>query len=314
MARHKKPDFDWFNDRLNLITNSEIFKALNNGSNYVTTFKVGEWTVIKELFLAYYAPKYVSILKSRRTTLNYVDFFSGSGIVKLNEIGLNFPGSPLIVTSLISEHFTNYYFVDIEASKVNQLKVLLKGNNYNFYIGDANDLVSSLVTELRQNNSHSLILVDPYAMEFKFDSILALKDIECDLIITFSAEEISRAIYQWIQNPSWNTDRLDDFFGDSEWRKEINTNDVENSAIDAYFRRILSRAKKAKATIFNIRKTIGGHHYMIALVSTGGSRTGPSFHSIAIYFSSRIESISGDFVKKILDTYVTHRGKPIDAY
>ena len=53
---------------------------------------------------------------------------------------------------------------------------------------------------------------------------------------------------------------------------------------------------------------------MIALVSTGGSRQGPSFHKIAIDFSDRIESISGDFVKKIIDTYVTHGGKPIDAY
>lgn len=315
MAKSKMSDFDWFRKRLSLITESEIFRSINDGSFYEMTFRIGEWTVIKELFLAYYAPQYVKILKDRRSTLNYVDFFSGSGVVGLKGTKVNFPGSPLIVAGpLIKEKFTNYYFVDNDSKKIEQLKRFLSGDNYKFYNSDANEVVNSLAIELGQNDAHSLIFIDPFAMEFKFNSILALKNVDCDLIITFSAEEISRAINQWIQNQDWKTEKLDDFFGDSEWKKDIDKKNVEHSSIEAYLDRILNKAMKRKATAFPIKKTIGGHYYLIVLVSTGGSREGPTFHRIATYFNKRINSIDGEYVRKILDTYVVNKGNPIDQY
>lgn len=307
-------DFDWFDKRLKYITESQIFKRINDGTQYVTTFTIGEWTVIKELFLAYYAPAYITILKKQGKSLNYVDLFAGSGVVNLSGLNINFPGSPLVASSLIKKQFDAYYFADIEKDKIDQLKVFLMGNNYHFYAEDANKVIGNLVKEIGQDDMHSLIFIDPKAMEIRFDSIRALKDVGCDLIVTFSSEEISRALMQWHENPTWNTEALDQFYGDANWKTEIDWSNIEFSSLNSYVKRVFKYADKTKASRLQVEKTIGGHHYYVILISTRGSHQGPSFHKILNDFNNRITSIDGKYVKKFMYLYIVGNGKPIDKW
>ncbi len=316
MPRIKQNNFEWLLNRLRLITDSEIYKKINDGSSYVTTFTTGEWTIIKELFLAYYAPTYIRILKNRKKVLNYVDLFAGSGVIRLKEVDLNFPGSPLIIKFLIKESFTNYFFVDNDSNKLLQLQELLKDTNQNckFIENDANLAITDLINEIGNNDMHSLVFIDPFAMEINFDTIRALSNVNCDIIITFASEQISRAIHQWLKNPQWNTNKLDIFYGDKDWKGDIDKNNVEVSAIKAYMNRLINVAKKRNPYTFKIEKTLDGHHYYILFVSTGGSNDSKSFLNIVKDFNNRIKNLSGAEIKKVMTYYIKSGGKPLDIF
>ena len=313
----KKDDFTWLSERLNILTENDTFDLINSGDkSLISTFKVGAWTMLKEMALAYYAPNYALILRKQFhiRRLNYLDLFAGSGIVSLDGLSKYYLGSPLVVTKTIRQKLDKYYFFEKDALKTKQLGRLLAGEPCLIKQGDCNDLIDSVLPEINVPGSHSLVFIDPFAMEINFDTIKKFATVGCDLIITVSTQEIFRAIRQWFDNPTWNSNQVDGFFGDQEWRDSLAGIQTDEDIFNYYANRVVKFAFKKKPESTKIEKQLGGQHYFMLFTSTGGRGERPKFFDIIDDFNRRIKNLSGEQITKYLQHYVEGGGTSLRGF
>ena len=300
-------EYEWLKNRVNLITiNNDMYKKINSGNDYISPFKPGAWTIIKELLLAYYAPSYIRILKEKPWIheLCYVDLFAGSGIVKLKGLKNNYMGSPLIVKYGISENFNKYYFFDKGVKNITQLKALLSDDDSHIFKGDSNVEIDKILPEISRVGVHSLIFIDPYSTEIKFDTIRKLSNIGCDLMINVATEEIYRALkYYYSQNK--NDNKLNGFFGDDRWKADLINVSNDEEIYDYYAKKVVEETGKKKPTSTRIHKTFNGHHYYILFTSTFGKGERPKFFNIIDCFNKKISELDGkrmmNFIKNNIE-------------
>ena len=258
-------EYEWLKYRIKLITlNNDMYKKINSGNYYKDAFKPGAWTMIKELLLAYYAPSYITIMRKQDwiNELCYVDLFAGSGVITLKKLGKNYLGSPLIVNYAIKKNFDKYYFFDNDEGNTNQLKGLIQDKDSSVFYGDSNIEIDRILPELSKHGVHSLIFIDPFAMEIKFDTIRKLSSIGCDLMMNVATEEIKRAVDQYYSK-NWNTKALNGFFGDEKWKTNLTYSSGDQEIYDYYSKKIVEEAGKKKPRSTKIYKTLNGHHYYI---------------------------------------------------
>ena len=301
-------EYEWLKNRINLITlDNDIYKKINSGNDYISTFRPGAWTMIKELLLAYYAPSYIKILKSKSwiNELCYVDLFAGSGIIGLSGLKNNYMGSPLVVKYGIPENFDRYYFFDSDNNNMTQLKTLVQDGDSHFFLGDSNIEIDKILPEISQSGMHSLIFIDPYAMEIKFDTIRKLSNINCDLMVNVAAEEIYRAVTQYYSQNE-NTNKLDGFFGDDRWKKDLINISGEEEIYDYYANKIVEEAGKKRPVSTKIYKTFNGHHYYILFTSTYGNGEKPPFFRIIDSFNDRISKLDGIKMMNFIKNNIEH--------
>ena len=299
-------EYEWLKNKIKMITlNNDKYKKINSGNYYKDTFKPGAWTMIKELLLAYYAPQYITILRKQEwiNELCYVDLFAGSGVITLKKLGKNYLGSPLIVKYAIKKNFDKYYFFDNNESNINQLKGLIQAQDSSVFYGDSNIEIDKIRPELSKQGVHSLIFIDPFAMEIKFDTIRKLSNIGCDLIINVATEEIFRAVKQYYSK-NWNTNALDGFFGDDKWKTDLVNISSDTEIYDYYARKIVEEAGKKKPQSTAIYKTLNGHHYYILFTSTWGNGRRPKFFNIIDDFNKHMENLDGDGMMKFIENNI----------
>ena len=295
-------EYEWLKKRINLITvDNDMYKKINSRNDYVSTFRPGAWTVIKELLLAYYAPNYIKILKNKSwiNELCYVDLFAGSGIIELKDLENNYMGSPLIVKYGIPENFNRYYFFDNDNDNITQLKTLVPDGDSHFFMGDSNVEIDKILPEISKSGAHSLIFIDPYAMEIKFDTIRKLSNIGCDLMINVAAEEIYRAVKQYYSQ-NWDTDKLDSFFGDDKWKTDLSKVSNDEQISDYYANKIVEETGKKKPVSTKIYKTFNGHHYYMLFTSTYGNGVKPPFFRIIDTFNEKISRLDGNKIMSFI--------------
>ena len=322
MARKRMDDFDWLKRRLGYLTDNDAFKVINSlDHDPIPTFRPGAWTMLKEMLLAYYAPNYLRILRNQDwvNRLIYIDMFSGSGIIGIEGLKKYYLGSPLIITHCIGDQkFDGYYFMDNEKAKLDQLGIVLnatrKEDHTDLRLGDCNATIGGIINELGEYGTHSLIFIDPFATEIKFDTIRTLGSIGCDLVVTVATEEIYRSVKQWANNPSWNTDALDAFFGNSGWKNKLNDVKSDEEIFDYYSELIMSEAYKKRPIGTRIQKTLDGRHYFILFTSTWGTGDRPPFFKIIDEFSERIQRVSGDQILNYMRHYTEGGGTAISEY
>lgn len=313
----KKDDFTWLSERIDILTKNETFNHINSGNeSYIPTFRAGAWTIIKEMILPYYSPKYIQIMRKQPfiSQLNYLDLFSGSGIVDIEGLKKHYLGSPLVVTKTITEKFDKYYFFEKDSAKTDQLNKLLEGENVIIKTGDCNELVDSALDQISGLGNHSLVFIDPFAMEIDFKTIKKFAGIGCDFVITVSTEEIFRAVRQWFANPNWNSSKVDSFFGGDAWKIELKDINNDEAIFDYYSRLIVQYAFKKTPKSTKVKKTVGGHHYFILFTSTGGKGEKPEFFKIIDSFNSRIDRMDGEQILNYLEHYVESGGTSLSGF
>ncbi len=298
----------WLNKWIKPITlDNNIYNKINSGNYYIETFTTGAWTVIKELLLAYYGPSYLMIMRKQKwiKKLCYVDLFAGSGIIKLTGLKNYYLGSPLIVKYAIDGNFDNYYFFEQKNTNVNQLKTLVQDDHSSVYQGDSNVEIGNIISALSKTGVHSLIFIDPYAMEVKFDTIRKLSDISCDIIINVAVEEIKRAIMQFraLHN---NTTALDTFFGDEKWKNELPENPDDEKIFDYYSNKIVEEARKKTPIKTAVYKTLDGHHYYLLFTATAGHGTQPKFFNIVKSFNEATQNLDGNKIMNFIKHNIEH--------
>jgi three-Cys-motif partner protein len=299
-------EYEWLKRRVKLITtDNPIYKKINSENDYISTFRPGAWTMLKELLLAYYAPQYITILRKRDwiNELCYVDLFAGSGVITLKNLGKNYLGSPLIVKYAIKKNFDKYYFFDNDEGNINQLKDLIQDKDSSFFYGDSNIEIDRILPELSKQGVHSLIFIDPFATEIKFDTIRKLSNIGCDLMINVAAEEVKRAVDQYYSQ-NWNTNALDGFFGGEKWKTDLANIASDKEIYDYYAQKIVEEAGKKRPSSTTIYKTLNGHHYYILFTSTWGNGERPKFFNIIDDFNKHIENIDGNRMMKFIENNI----------
>lgn len=242
----------------------------------------GSWTEEKLDAFEKYVEAYLTIMHSTREQrkgwpkeIIYFDGFAGSGSrsenddIDSNQISIQsvfgdldiqreeaevYQGSCERVLSL-TKKFDKYYFVDLDTSALDNLKQKLSEKNLItenciFRTGDVNEVVSDFISQWNENKV-ALVLLDPYGMQVKWDTIKKMKGKRIDLWILVPSGVIINRLMDRSGNLR-NIEKLKEYLGISE--EEIKQKFYQTTTSPTLFGEIETTEKK-KDTIHKIAET-----------------------------------------------------------
>lgn len=209
---------------------------VQKGSDGLEVLCVGEWALEKHYYLDRYLRLVTKAMVNKwNSGLTYIDLFSGPGKCIVRESGEEVDGSPLIA---LKHGFTRYIFVETNKKSIEVLekrcKTLKSNNSVSFIPEDCNDVIDE-IRKLIPKDSLSVALVDPFRLNFKFDTYEKLtNNRRMDLIINFP---IGMAIKRNLKSKE-----LDSFLGGDTWRSSI-LHSKNNISVDIsnYFKANLAK-------------------------------------------------------------------------
>ena len=223
--------------------------------------EIGYWTEVKLDIIKQYATQYSKILSNQTNPQLhhvYIDAFAGPGKHFSKDKKDFVPGSPQIALA-INPPFKDYYFIDINRAKLEELKKIASGHaNVHILEGDCNEkLITDVFPNVRRNNyRRGLCLLDPYGLHLNWEVIRTAGEMESiDMFLNFPVADMNRNVL-W-RNPD-NVDpaeinRMNAYWGDESWREvAYNTQrnlfgmpvKEENETIaDAFRKRLMDVAK-----------------------------------------------------------------------
>lgn len=189
----------------------------HSGSDGLPIMCTGKWSEEKHFYIDNFLNLFFrAMYKKWAGNLCYVDLFCGPGRCRTKKTGNEFDGSPLIA---LKYQFSKYIFVDKNEENINTLNsrtVNRAGSEKIVFIrGDCNDKIDEIRHELPKN-SLSVVLVDPFKINFNFDSFIKLtNDRRMDLIIVFPLGMTIKRIMNKSKNEKA---MIDNFLGGSDWQ------------------------------------------------------------------------------------------------
>ena len=197
----------------------------------------GIWTVKKLKAVEDYLRFYTTALKNRSLKLCYIDAFSGSGNVELND-GQVIDGSAI---RALRYPFDFYYFLEINEKHNNTLYDKVKASHpdkldkIEIVNGDCNVFLQG-INEIRNwhdSGWRGVIFLDPCAMQLSWtclEKISETKAFDVWYFFPFSAVNRNLPISGEIQNA--NKDLLTKIFGTTEWEQNIYKESPQQSFFD----------------------------------------------------------------------------------
>lgn len=212
----------WLEQQLRklVVLDEEIKKSLNVKDGVVNEFM--DLTPLKLAFYNYVIDIYTRIIPKFSDffkNVYYVDLFSGSGI-NMIENDMTFIGSPLIASRPKFNKFKTMFFIDLKEKYCNALEQRLNAlgvTNKQIMCEDCNLRIDHILDTLKSGSSHSLIIIDPYALEIKWNTLEKLLNINSDIILTFQSRLVARAVGKALKKEE-SGEPLNEFFGDDSWR------------------------------------------------------------------------------------------------
>lgn len=185
---------------------------------------IGYWSEIKHEIIGKYASAYTILLTKKKFSLAYIDAFAGAGTTISRTTGNLVAGSPQIALE-VKPPFNDYYFIDIDSAKVNELKKLAAlHENVHIYEGDANDiLLESVFPQIEWDDfRRGLCLLDPYGLHLNWNFIKTAGQMKTiDMFLNFPVADMNRNVL-W-HNPEGVDEsdivRMNAFWGNESWRK-----------------------------------------------------------------------------------------------
>lgn len=211
----------------------------------------GDWTENKLNAFENYVKAYLKIMNKQKKKFNnwpntlYFDGFAGSGerlkfeneeYIQLFSDYLEekeytvYKGSAERVLSL-NEKFDYYYFIDIDRESIESLRKKLEekgliSDKCNFKCGDVNNEIK-IFTENLDSKMAALVLLDPFGMQIRWESIELFRDKRVDLwILIPSGVIINRCLNK--TGEIRNVETLENFFGMNEEDIKKYFYDIEN--------------------------------------------------------------------------------------
>jgi len=187
--------------------------------------EIGYWSEIKLDILRKYASAYTTIMSKQSFIKHYlyIDAFAGAGVHISKLTGEFIKGSPLNAL-LVKPPFTELHFIDMDKSKVGELRKLAEDRtNVFIYAEDCNKIIGEQIFPrcLYEEFSRGLCLLDPYGLHLDWSVIHTagqMKSIE--IFLNFPVMDMN-------MNVLWNdpdkvqseqAERMDKFWGDNSWR------------------------------------------------------------------------------------------------
>ena len=199
--------------------------------------------------------------------------FAGTGLNRLRSNKDTMIGSPFIAILNHKDKFTKLFFCENNVrynttllKRINALGV----KNCEISQEDCNKSVDDVLSKITKvKNSHSFFFIDPYALDFTWESMEKVLNCKCDILFTFMTNSINRARNAAFALPSNKSTVLDNFFGKDSWKS------AERDVADIYSENIMSvrpnaliqtvRIDKYYDLMFITKKTKGNNQWMRGL-------------------------------------------------
>lgn len=220
--------------------------------------EIGFWSEVKLDILRQYAQAYSKILTSKGFYHVFIDAFAGAGKHISKRTRELIAGSPKIALD-INPPFNEYFFIDIDSSRVSELKKLA-GDRENVHIfeGDCNKvLLSDVFPHVKYENfRRGLCLLDPYGLHLNWQVIeTAGKMRTIDMFLNFPVADMNRNVL-WRNVDDVNASdvkRMNAYWGDESWRTvayskvpslfgEVEIKESNRTIAEAFKRRLLDVA------------------------------------------------------------------------
>jgi three-Cys-motif partner protein len=188
--------------------------------------QIGYWTEVKLAIVEQYATEYSKILSKQSNPQFhhvYIDAFAGPGKHFSKDKQDYVPGSPQRALT-ISPPFKDYYFIDINRAKLDELTKTASGyKNVHILEGDCNDkLLTDVFPNVRyEDYRRGLCLLDPYGLHLNWEVIKTAGNMKSiDMFLNFPVADMNRNVL-W-RNPEnvepTEINRMNAYWGDDSWR------------------------------------------------------------------------------------------------
>lgn len=269
----------------------EIKKIKEIQSDVYNEFE--EATPLKLIFLHYSLSIYALIISKYYKNMFYIDLFAGSGLNKMKNSRDTIIGSPLIALLNHRERFTHFFFCEKDPMLFDALKLRLEAlsiKNVEIIHDDCNTELDNIISKIKEiRSSHAFFFIDPYAMEFKWNSMKKVLSTYTDVMFTFMTHNLTRARNSALAQPKNSTIALDDFFGDKSWASD------SKDALVVYKQNILKVRKNAEIESVNING-----YYDIIFITNKTKGKNPWMNAIR-EAKKEIEKMTPEQVKTALD-------------
>ncbi len=218
-------------------TISSLHKSVENFSlEQITTPEHDVWSVKKLVALHSYIKPYCQIMRKQGfKKLHYVDLFSGSGLLRINNKIL--PGTSLVPFTRLKDgyHFDNYFLADANSKFVTELekraKIMLGAKNHSLNVHSL-DFEKSVQRKFgtstgKYKDNGYLVVLDPFGFDVSWNSLVdILRGRSVDIFITFMTKATERN-----KNIAHSENSLNRIFGDSSWKEKEDFLDLYRTKI-----------------------------------------------------------------------------------
>jgi three-Cys-motif partner protein len=189
--------------------------------------EIGYWSEVKLAILREYAAAYSSVIAlQRKASLEhvYIDAFAGAGAHVSKGTGEMVPGSPLNALAVVPP-FTAYHLVDLDGSKVENLRKLVGARpDVSIHKGDCNAvLLDTVFPSVRyEHYRRALCILDPYGLTLNWDVVQRAGEMKSiEIFLNFPIMDMNRnALWSEISGVAKeDAERMTAFWGDESWRK-----------------------------------------------------------------------------------------------
>jgi three-Cys-motif partner protein len=180
------------------------------------------WTREKLTYLEKYATAFMVAMAKKRgpgrwERLVYLDLLCGPGRDVDKETGQEFPGSPLIASS-IKPQFDHLYLAEKNSKNIQALEKRISQKDKSrvtLITGDCNLIVDDVLKSI-SNRTLGLAFIDPEGFEVDFATLVKLARRQIDLLYLFpSGIGIRRNLRNFFSLPE---SPMDKFWGGNDWR------------------------------------------------------------------------------------------------
>jgi len=310
MIKQKLDGIYWLKEQIKKIEETkspfkEEIKQLKQISPEVFN-KFNEWTPLKLAVFNYTLDLYTKIAKKYFEKIYFIDFFAGSGINQIKSSSDVLIGSPFIALLNHKDKYTSFNFCEYnnDEEHKNYFPVLknrinsLNLKNVNLFNEDCNICIDDIIKNIDLNVNYSaFIFVDPFCMEFEWESMKKILSLKSDILLTFMSDLIyNRCVIKEKDKSKNNYGKLDRFFGNQEWKKANNSEKL----LEIYKKNILNERPKAVMESIKVISKKRNFYYEVLFI-TNKTRNDNKWMDAIADLKKKIESNSDLMVEAALN-------------
>jgi three-Cys-motif partner protein len=246
---------------------------------------VGSWAREKYVRVWMYDQLFSTGMKNKWDERVYVDLFAGPGFSQIKGTKEILHGSPLLALD-VADRFDRYVFCEKDADYLEALKKrvarIAPGVDARYVAGEADVEVARILENIpAAGPTHTVltfVFVDPFSVEFKFETIRRLATRFADFLIVLALHMDANRNLRTYLKPS--NQRIELFLDDADWRAKWAIAEKQGRAFTAFLARgyaeAMERLKYRKTSLEQMYHVKSGENnknlplYYLAFFSRAG--------------------------------------------